>query len=589
MTQPTQRRLAAIVSVDVVGYSRLMGVDEVGTLKALQKHRAELIDDKIAEHGGRIVKTMGDGLLLEFPSVVNATECALEIQTSMAERNHDIDEDRRITFRIGINLGDIIIEGDDILGDGVNIAARIEAMGEPGGVALSHRTYEDVRDRLDAVFVDTGEHSMKNIARPIRVWQWTPGLSDRSVPTTEIPGSPLGDKPSIAVLPFDNMSNDPDQEYFADGLAEDIITHLSRFHWLLVIARNSSFTYKGQAVDLKRVGKELGVRYVLEGSVRKSGDRVRVSAQLIDAETGSHVWAERYDRSLEDIFGVQDEITESIAGSVAPELFTAEMRPAKRRDERSLSTWDIVMRANWFVHQNTKEGAVEARKLLRKAIEIDPHDANAFSSLAATYIGDILYGWTRSTATSVVDAVDAAQTAISLDKGDAVAHATLGAMKVFAKQPDDAVRALKRAIKLNPNLALAHGWLGFAHAFDGRYEPAVESIRHAVHLSPRDPYKAFWLSSQLIAAFWVEKYDEAIGLCLEVLDETPDFPSAYRGLAACYSLLGREAEAKAALAELLRVAPQLTIAQTRAGVPITDPEVQERYLDGLRRAGLPEG
>jgi TolB-like protein/Flp pilus assembly protein TadD len=589
MTEPTQRRLAAIVSADVVGYSRLMGVDEVGTLAAMRGHREELIDAKIAEHGGRIVKTMGDGLLLEFPSVVNATECALEIQTSMAERNLDIDEDRRITFRIGINLGDIIVEGDDILGDGVNIAARIEAMGEPGGVALSHRTYEDVRDRLDVVFVDTGEHSMKNIARPIRVWQWSPGASATGVPTPEIAKSPLGDKPSIAVLPFDNMSNDPDQEYFADGLAEDIITHLSRFHWLVVVARNSSFTYKGQAVDLKRVSKELGVRYVLEGSVRKSGDRVRVTAQLIDAETGGHVWAERYDRSLEDIFAVQDEITESITGSVAPEFFTVEMGRAKRREERSLTTWDVVMRANWFLHQNTKEGAVEARKLLRRAIEIDPLDSNAFSSLALTYVTDILYGWTSSAAMSVVEAVEAAQTAISLDKGDALAHATLGAMKVFAKQPDDAVRALERAIKLNPNLASAHGWLGSAHAFNGRYEPAVESIRHAVHLSPRDPYKAVWLSAQLIAAFYIEKYDEAIALCLEVLDETPNFPSAYRGLTACYSLLGREAEAEAALTELLRVAPQLTIAHTRAGLPITNPEVLERYLNGLRRAGLPEG
>jgi TolB-like protein/cytochrome c-type biogenesis protein CcmH/NrfG len=589
MTEPTQRRLAAIVSVDVVGYSRLMGVDEVGTLKALKNHRAELIDAKITEHGGRIVKTMGDGLLLEFPSIVNATECALEIQTAMADRNDDIDEDRRITFRIGINLGDIIIEGEDILGDGVNIAARIEAMSEPGGVALSHRTYEDVRDRLEAVFVDTGEHSMKNIARPIRVWQWLPETPDTDAQTTKSPQLLHSDKPSIAVLPFDNMSNDPDQEYFADGLAEDIITHLSRFHWLLVTARNSSFTYKGQAVDIKRVGDELGVRYVLEGSVRKSGDRIRVTAQLIDAETGSHVWAERYDRDLEDLFGVQDEITESITGSVAPEFLSAEIGRAKRRDERSLSTWDVVMRANWFIHQNTKEDAVEARKLLRKAIEIDPLDSNAFSSLALTYVSDILYGWTPSAATSMVDSVEAAQTAISLDNSDALAHATLGGMKVFAKQPDDAVRALEKAIKLNPNLAFAHGFLGAAHAFAGRYEPAVENIRRAVHLSPRDPNKPLWLASQLIAAFYIEKYDEAIALCLEILDETPDFPSAHRGLTACYSMLGREAEAEAALAELLRVAPQLTIAQTRAGLPITNPEVLERYLGGLRTAGLPEG
>ena len=589
MTEPTQRRLAAIVSADVVGYSRLMGVDEIGTLEALRDHRAELIDAKIAEHGGRIVKTMGDGLLLEFPSVVNATESMLEIQTAMAERNRDTDEDRRITFRVGINLGDIIIDGEDILGDGVNIAARIEAMGEPGGVALSHRTYEDVRDRLDAVFVDTGEHSMKNIARPIRVWQWLPGAPDTDAATIGNARTPVSDKPSIAVLPFDNMSNDPDQEYFADGLAEDIITHLSRFRWLLVTARNSSFTYKGQAVDVKSVGNELGVRYVLEGSVRKSGDRVRVTAQLIDAETGGHVWAERYDRGLEDIFAVQDEITESITGSVAPEFLSAERKRAKRRDERSLTTWDIFMRASWFLHQNTKEGTAEARRLLDIAIEIDPLDSSLFASLAWTYGVDLFYGWSPSPGTSLAKALEAAQQAVSLDNGDAMAYAQLGAAELVAKQTDDAVRALERAIKLNPNLAFAHGWLGSTHAFAGRYDPAVESIRHAVHLSPRDPYKPYWLASQLIGAFSTEKYDEAIGLCLEILDETPDFPSAYRGLTACYGLLGRKSEAEAALANLLRVLPQVTIAQTRAGLPITNPAVMERYLDGLRKAGLPEG
>ena len=309
MSEQTERKLAAVVSVDIVGYSRLMRVDEVGTLAAFRSHRAELIDGKIAAHGGRVVKTMGDGLLLEFPSVVNATKCSIELQTGMSERNFGIGKDRQIQFRIGINLGDIIIEGDDILGDGVNIAARLQEIAEPGGIAISQRVFEDVQDRLDIQFVDFGEQKLKNIARAAHVWRWQPndqpaaaGPEARETPAYEPLALP--DKPSIAVLPFDNMSGDPDQDYFADGITEDIITALSKFRWFFVIARNSTFVYKGRAIDVRDVGQELGVRYVLEGSVRKAGNRVRITAQLIDAETSNHVWAERYDRSLEDIFEV---------------------------------------------------------------------------------------------------------------------------------------------------------------------------------------------------------------------------------------------------------------------------------------------
>jgi len=320
MAEGTQRRLAAIVSADVVGYSRLMGVDETGTLSDLRAHRAELIDGKIAEYGGRIVKTMGDGLLLEFASVVEATQCMVEVQKGMAERNEGTDEARRIIFRIGVNLGDIIIDGEDILGDGVNIAARLQEIAEPGGVSISRRVYEDVQERLDTAFEDTGEQSLKNIAKPVHVWRWSPGKSSPSDTPEAIDQAPLPlpSKPSIAVLPFDNMSGDPEQEYFADGIAEDVITALSRFGSLFVIARNSSFTYKGQAVDVKRVGQELGVRYVVEGSVRKAGNRVRITAQLIDAASGNHIWADRFDGSLDDVFELQDQITEQIVVAVEP-------------------------------------------------------------------------------------------------------------------------------------------------------------------------------------------------------------------------------------------------------------------------------
>jgi adenylate cyclase len=356
MVGDIQRRLAAIVATDVVGYSRLMGVDEVRTLAALRAHRSELIDPKIAEHGGRIVKTMGDGLLLEFPSVVNATLCVIEVQQGMAERNQNVDEEHRITFRVGVNLGDIIIEGDDIFGDGVNIAARLQEVSEPGGVAISGRVQDDVRDRLDVSFLDTGEQSLKNITRPVQVWQWSFSSSDTEIQTTASAPLPRPEKPSIAVLPFDNMSGDPEQEYFSDGVTEDIITGLSKFRSFFVIARNSTFTYKGAAVNIAEVGRELGVRYVVEGSVRKAGNRVRVTAQLIEAASDNHIWAERFDRDITDIFELQDEITETIIGAVEQEVGSSERTRATHMHPENLQAWELLQRGLFHVWQMNREG-----------------------------------------------------------------------------------------------------------------------------------------------------------------------------------------------------------------------------------------
>src|SRR5713101_4624635 len=380
-----ERRLAAILAADVAGYSRLIEDDEEGTLGRLKALRAETIDPKIAGHKGRIVKTTGDGLLVEFASVVDALRCAAEMQAAMAESNVPLPQDRRIQFRIGINVGDIVVEDGDIFGDGVNVAARLEGLAEPGGICVSARVQEDAAGRLDLAFEDMGEQALKNIARPVRAYRVRLATAEKTSTNSPVETTPtlaLPDKPSIAVLPFQNMSGDPEQEYFADGMVEEIITALSRIRWLFVIARNSSFTYKGQAVDVKEVGRELGVRYVLEGSVRKSGNRIRVTAQLVEAATGNHVWAERYDRDLADIFAVQDEITERVVAAIEPELYAAENIRSQRKAPESLDAWECVIRALSLIGQGTRDENTEAEALCRRAIAIAPGYGGAHSLLA---------------------------------------------------------------------------------------------------------------------------------------------------------------------------------------------------------------
>ena len=382
MTEGTQRRLAAIVAADVVGYSRLMGVDETGTLSAMRAHRAELIDPKIAEHGGRIVKTMGDGLLLEFPSVVNATQCVIDVQQGVAARNEGTDEDKRITFRVGVHLGEVVIDGDDILGDGVNVAARLEGVCEADGVALSGTAYENIAGRIDAAFIDTGEQALKNIARPVRVWQWSVDTAPVAATSADTP-LPLPDKPSIAVLPFDNMSGDPEQEYFADGISEDITTALSRFNWLFVTARNSAFAYKGKSPDIRKIAEELAVRYILEGSIRKAGKRVRITAQLIEGSSGNHIWADKYDRELDDIFELQDEITARIAAAIEPRLYAAEGARAELKNPEHMDAWDLSLKARNLEHLGTKAGNQEAQAVARRALAIDPASMSSLKVLAS--------------------------------------------------------------------------------------------------------------------------------------------------------------------------------------------------------------
>jgi len=495
MSESVQRRLAAIVSADVVGYSRLMGADETGTLDALRSHRAELIDPLIAEHGGRIVKVMGDGLLLEFPSVVNATQCVIEIQHGMAERNEAIAEDRQITFRIGVNLGDIIIEEEDIFGDGVNVAARLQEIAAPGCVSISRRVHEDVRDRLDALFEDAGERTLKNIARPVQVWHWSPA----GTPTASLresgaeKGLPSLDRPSIAVLPFDNMSGDPEQEYFSDGISEDIITDLSKISALFVIARNSSFSYKGETVNIQRVSRDLGVRYVVEGSVRKAGNRARITAQLIDAHTGGHVWADRYDRELADIFAVQDEITSEIVAALHLVLLPGEAEIMAQAPTSDFQAYDFYLKGRQSFHSTTKAKFIEARQMFERAIECDPKFARAYCGLADC--GSLLYSEYDGDRKFLDGAMDAVTRAMDLQPNLAEAHASMGlalsgSMGLALSMTGEIRNAEEEfaiAIELDPDLYEAHYYWARLCFEQANLSEAADHFEQAWRVSPRDP------------------------------------------------------------------------------------------------------
>ena len=578
-----KRKLTAILSADVEGYSRLMGEDEEATVRTITAYR-EVMSALIQKHRGRVVDSPGDNLMAEFASVLDAVRCAVEIQEELKARNAELPENRRMEFRIGINLGDVIEEGERIYGDGVNIASRVEGLAEGGGICISGSAYEQIENKLALGYEYLGEHSVKNISKPMRVYR-VPiepvGTQTDSVRHLELP-----DRPSIAVLPFANMSGDPEQEYFADGIAEDIITGLSRFRWFFVIARNSTFTYKGKTVDVKQVAQELGVRYVLEGSVRKAGNRVRITAQLIDAPTGHHVWAERYDRDLEDIFAVQDEITQNIVTSVGPEFLSAEMQRAQRKDVRSLDAWDCVMRATSLHSRYTKQDIAEAQRLLRKAIELDPVSAGGFCLLAFTHLMQVQFGWSESAAQSIQEAAKAAQNAVAIDDRDAMAHTVLGLVGLISRRHDDAIRRLERAIDLNPSLANAYGALGQALALAGEYDAAVTQINKAIRRSPRDPFMVYWFGHLGLAAFAVERYDEASEWGLKTIQENPRFPGGHRLVAASYGQLGRIKEAEIALKELLLLMPGITTDDVRRQVPFKKPGDMERYLDGLRKAGL---
>ncbi len=582
-SQGVQRKLAAILSADLVGYSRLMEADEAGTLERLKAAREELIDPKIAEYGGRIVKLMGDGMLVEFPSVVDAVRQAIEVQQAMGDWGGDVPVEQRFAFRIGINLGDIIIEGDDIYGDGVNVAARLQELAEPGGITLSDVVHQSVKGKLDQVFEDLGEQRVKNIERPVRVWRWR-RPADRS-PEPAAP-SALPDKPAIAVLPFDNMSGDAEQEYFSDGITEDIITELSRYRELLVIARNSTFAYKGKAVDVKQVAAELGVGYVLEGGVRRAGGRVRITAQLIDAASGHHLWAERYDRDMDDIFAVQDEIARIIVGALGAKLRETDIDRAMRKEPASLDAYDLVLRAMAHFARLDKADMAEARALCESAIELDPGYARAYAWLAWTYMQDRFSGWADDPDEWLERGYEAARRAVSLDDTDYFGHLPLGIFNAFMGRHDQAVTELERAVELNPNYADSYLQLGNALAFAGRPEEAVAALETAIRLNPHSPP---WYQLILGRAYLVwRRYEDAVRPLERAVNAGPGMTQARAALAATYAALGRGAEARAAAAEIVKTMPHFTVGYVAKVLSFAKPDDRDHFLGLLRQAGLPE-
>jgi adenylate cyclase len=538
------RRLAAILAADVAGYSRLMGVDEEGTLERLKALRHELLDPKIAEHRGRIVKTTGDGVLVEFASVVDAVRCAVAVQQAMAERNTGVAADGRIELRIGINLGDVIVEGDDLYGDGVNIAARIEALADAGGVFVSNTVHDHVRDRLPFVFEDLGEQQVKNIARPVRVYRVRDAGAAKNPTASAAPVLPLPDKPSIAVLPFANMSGDPEQEYFVDGMVEEIITALSRIRWLFVIARNSTFTYKGQAVDVKQVGRELGVRYVLEGSVRKAGTQVRITGQLIDALTSTNLWADRFDGSLEDVFDLQDRVAVSVAGVIEPALQAAEIRRSAARPTTDLTSYDLYLRALAIFFPTTKGRVFEALGLLEQAIAIDPHYGPALAWAANCHIQLVREGWSEEPETSRRKAGDLARQALQATDNDPgiLANSAL-ALAYFGEDIAATIGLVDRALALNPSYA--RGWFvsGILRIWAGQPDLAIEHVETSLRLSPRERMGPR-LATMGIAFFFKRRFAEATSKLLLSIQDDPGFPPAFRCLAACYAHMGRLDEAR---------------------------------------------
>ena len=591
------RKIAAILAADVVGFSKLAGADEDRTLARLRSLRSDLIDPTIAVHHGRVVKRTGDGALVEFRSVVEAVRCAIEVQNGMVERNAGVSPDRRIEFRIGIHLGDIVEESDgDLMGDGVNVAARLEGIALPGSICLSEDAYRQVKSRLDIAVSDLGATSLKNIVDPIRVYSLLVGVAagvkpapqTESVARAQPSASPaLPDKPSIAILAFQNMSGDNEQEFFADGIAEDIITALSKAHWLFVIARNSSFTYKGKSVDVRQVGRELGVRYVLEGSVRKAGNRVRITAQLIDATSGHHLWAERYDRELADVFVVQDEIARNITGAIAPGIISAEMQHAQRKDPSQLDAWDHIMRAHWHIRRFTQDDLAKARHLLVQAIALDPTNSMAQSDLAFACHFEAVFGWGDGPVKSHAQLGEAARKAVAIDDGDAAAHTALAIYDLFSGRHEEARRRLLRGLDLDPNSVFARGYLGVSYAFGGDYDAAVPHLDEAIRLSPRDPLLVIWVLCKGWAALLTRRYAEAIQFASHAAEANPDFPDIYAVLAAANGQLDQVDAARDALDQLLRRMPALTTNDERLTRPFGCIEQREQFLEGLRKAGMP--
>ncbi len=577
--------MAAILAADVVGSCRLIGIDEEGTLAQLKALRKTLFDPKIAQHHGRIVKNTGDGALVEFASVVDAVRCADDVQRGMAEQNTDVPQGKRIEFRIGIHLGDIIIADDDIFGDGVNIAVRLEGIAEPGGICISDDAHRQVRGKVESTLEDMGAQTLKNIAEPMRAWRVRTGPRATKTPTETAQPLALPDKPSIAVLPFENMSGDPEQAYFADGMVEEIITALSRFKWLFVIARNSSFTFKGRAVDIKEVGRRLGVRYVLEGSVRKASGKVRITGQLIDAVTGAHLWADRFERDLTDVFALQDEVTIAVVSAIQPKMLQTEIAMATRRRPENLTAYDFFLRAIPQYDLMTREGLAEAIRLFHRALEVAPRFASAASLAGVSHMLNVVLGYANDPQFDRKEAVRLVRLALSIDEGDpeTLAMASLTSALMVGDSEAE-IEMADRAVALNPNSWITWNARGTVYRLAGLPEEAIRSYERAVRMSPVDP--RLYMTFEGIGRALIElgRFDEAIVAGKKALRQNP-YVASYRCLASAFAHLGRDAEAREAAARALEVEPGYTISASIARGGLSNAKL---FIEGLRKAGLPE-
>ena len=580
------RKLAAILYADVVGYSRLIGADEEGTHRTVAEY-LDTIAGMVSGHGGRVVHYAGDAVLADFASVVAAVRCAIDVQEDLAARNVAIPDDRKVQFRIGVNLGEVIVDRDDIFGDGVNVTARLEGLCEPGMVYVSGSVFDQVVGKLDVAFDDLGEQKVKNISKPVRVYRARGGTGEEAAYGDVSAVASLPDKPSIAVLPFNNLSGDPDQEYFADGMTEDIITGLSRFRSLFVIARNSTFAYKGRSPDVREVARDLGVRYVLEGSVRRAGGRIRITGQLIDAETGNHLWAERYDRTLEDIFAVQDEVTEAIVAAIAPEIGDVERERSQRKAPGNLDAWNLYQRALVPYYLSTEEGLRSAIEQFDRVNEIDPTFAPAFAMAAEARWRYVLHFVPDDRDEYLNQAREKAHKAITLDPRDPTCLRNDARMHSMFGRHDVAISKIEEAIALNPNDASSHHFLGIFLCSAGRSEEAIPHIDHAMRLSPRDIFFTGMMTNRAFMLFDLERYEEAFEWVRRASLSPNPRSMTFSLLTAVLTKLGRQEEARAALNDLLAHAPGMSCVKYREN-PFVGPEGMDRFVDALREAGLPE-
>jgi adenylate cyclase len=589
-TKELKRKLTAILSADVKGYSRLMGEDEEATFRTLNSYK-EVMGSLIQQHRGRVVGTAGDSLLAEFASVVDAVQCAVEIQQVLRAKNAMLPKSRRMDFRIGINLGDVIEEGEEIYGDGVNIAARVEGLAEAGGICISESAYQQIENKLPLRYDYLGEHEVKNITKPVRVYRAqieseAVARKPLEVASKEKMAFPLPDKPSIAVLPFVNMSRDPEQEYFSDGITEEIITALSKTPKLFVIARNSTFVYKGKPVNVKQVSQELGVKYVLEGSVRRSGDQLRITSQLIDATTGNHLWAERYDRQMKEIFAVQDDITKNIITTLQVQLTEGEQARVYAKGTDKLEAFLKVMEGWWHQQQSTKDGIFRTQKLAEEAIALDPNYAFAYYLLGASHYTFAWAGLSKNPQESLGLGIELNRKAITLDNSLGIAYGGLGYALIMVRQYDQATAAGERAISLEPNSAGVLHLYASILMFAGRNEEAIPFFKEALRLNPKPPNTYYRHYGNALAN--LGRYDEAIALQKKAIEQEPNDIFAYMVLASVCIMAGREAEARDAAREVLRLNPKFSVAQVDKIRPDKDRAVAKRWCDTLRQAGLPD-